>query len=687
MKTASIAVLVLVVGLASGSTIPPRERRVADKEFLTKQKNIIQLFIRPHQQNMFKEQVDIGNSYDIEANIDKYRDVNEVRLFLNVYKHGGFLPRGEVFSIVYQKHMWQVERIFDMLYLAKDYDTFYRTACWGRDRINEGMFVYALSVAVIHREDTRDIILPPPYEVYPELFVDSTVIQKAYEAKMRHQEGPVIIPYNYTTHIHNYQDLLTYFTNDIGLSTYLTYLNYEYPIWMKTRKYGLKVQRRGELFLYTRQQMLARYQLERLSRGLPGVETFDTNIDHPIKVGFNSHLHYKNGEQVPARPEGMRVRDCDIVTVDMVKNIENRLLDALDSGTFLELKDDEELNRVFLKNLDVMDVLGNAIQGNGDSMNRRYFKSLFNMLLTLYGHIVDPMHTYGVAPGALEHFETAMRDPVYYGIIKHIVDLVQQYKSQLKSYTRDELIVPGVKIESVDVDKLITYEDDFEFNLNNAVQIDSIDEAEKLDIRIRQKRLNHKPISARIVVNSDKDIRVMVRAFVGPKYNYLGQEMTLDEKRHYLVEVDRFPYDIVTGKNEVTRNSRDFSLITRDQLTTNVLLKKIDNALDGTEPLYIGSEYRHCGFPERLMVPRGTKSGFPLSVYVVITPYEGEDLKSYRSVISCGAGVDFMAADKLPMGYPFDRTIYEPHNFVIPNIYQKEVVVFHKTQEEINKSQ
>jgi hypothetical protein len=86
--------------------------------------------------------------------------------------------------------------IFESLFYAEDWDTFYRTACYARDRVNEGQFIYALSVAVLHREDTRGVVLPPAYEVYPHLFVNSDVIHAAYRAKMR--QDPAIVRMNFT---------------------------------------------------------------------------------------------------------------------------------------------------------------------------------------------------------------------------------------------------------------------------------------------------------------------------------------------------------------------------------------------------------------------------------------------------------------------------------------------------------
>jgi hypothetical protein len=45
----------------------------ADKLFLTKQISILKLVHKLHQENVYKDQVDVGNSYDIEAHIGSYK--------------------------------------------------------------------------------------------------------------------------------------------------------------------------------------------------------------------------------------------------------------------------------------------------------------------------------------------------------------------------------------------------------------------------------------------------------------------------------------------------------------------------------------------------------------------------------------------------------------------------------------
>jgi hypothetical protein len=94
----------------------------------------------------------------------------------------------------------------------------------------------------------------------------------------------------------------------------------------------------------------------------------------------------------------------------------------------------------------------------------------------------------------------------------------------------------------VDVGKLITYYDNFDIDLDNAVNVQVPEDGQYIDYRARQTRLNHKPFTYSIIVTSDKSTDVYVRVFLGPKYDYLGREYNINDRRHYFVEIDRFPY-------------------------------------------------------------------------------------------------------------------------------------------------
>ena len=103
--------------------------------------------------------------------------------FLYRYKYG-MLQRGALFSVYYKEHRDEVLSLFRLFYSAKDFQTFYKVACWARYYMNEGLFITALTTAIMYRPDTMYIQLPPFYEVYPNYFFDAEIIQEAHHIKM-----------------------------------------------------------------------------------------------------------------------------------------------------------------------------------------------------------------------------------------------------------------------------------------------------------------------------------------------------------------------------------------------------------------------------------------------------------------------------------------------------------------------
>lgn len=114
----------------------------------------------------------------INKNFISVQKPEVVKEFLHYY-HMGMLPRDEIFSVFYHQHLKQAICLFKLFYYAKDSETFYRTACWARYHLNQGMFLYSFSVALIHRPDTYNMVLPPIYEIYPFYFFNTEVIKKA----------------------------------------------------------------------------------------------------------------------------------------------------------------------------------------------------------------------------------------------------------------------------------------------------------------------------------------------------------------------------------------------------------------------------------------------------------------------------------------------------------------------------
>nr|WIM01352.1 hexamerin 2 [Limnephilus flavicornis] len=683
-----------------------------DKEFIFRNKNILRLLSHVHTLNNYKDQAMIGKEWHFEANYDKFTNVLVVKDFIKLLKTG-LLPKYKIFTITNDKHRDEVVALFHLFYYAKDFETFYKVACWARDYVNEGMFVYAMTVAVIHRMDTRGMKLPPPYEIYPFYFFNTEVIEKAMILKMKEvivdtkladyygvykKDDTFYIKSNYsgwytTT---NEENKLTYFTEDIDLNTYYFYFHASYPFWMNSEEFGLVKDRKGELFLYTHQQLLARYNLERLSNDMDEIPKFMWTKD--IKTGFKSSLKHHNGMVFPSRPNDFNLFTEDkLYDLTEVDDYERRIRDAVVKG-FIMTEDGKMLS---LKKPEDIEKLGNMIQANKDCVNTRYYLLGVLTAKKLLGNGDDVKFDYMTNPTILETYETALRDPMFYQLTKRFLFNFMLFKDMLKPYTHDELIFPGVKMVDVSVDKLITFFDKVDVDITNAVyrKGDEMDEVrDKFMFKVIQKRLNHHPFDVKLDIISDKTTDAVVRIFLGPKFDFMKKELTMDMNKENFIEMDKFVYKLKTGKNIVVRNSRDFMTTIGDRTPAIELHKKFTTIITGNEDVILDKTNTFIGFPDRLLLPKGKMEGMLFKVYVVITPLHvgktfgvvdnlGKLFTDVKILKDKDLKYDFFTnkriVDDVAFGFPLDRPI-NMIDFWVPNMMMKEVKIFHKT--DINTS-
>lgn len=283
-----------------------------------------------------------------------FQNKKAVEEFLALYKTG-FLPKNVPFSIFYERQREEAVALFHLFYYAKDFDTFYKTAAWARVYMNEGQFLYSYYIALIHRPDTKGVVLPAPYEAWPDLFSESTVWQKIFRIKMQNglwspdfgqeqgvsYEGQHYVVYsNYSDYSTYFDDdyKISYFTEDIGLNAYYYYFHSYFPFWMDGDLYPVMKERRGEVYYYFYQQLLARYYLERLANGMSEIPDF--TWWHPIKSGFSPYMsHYYSFVQ---RPEYYQIPSTKYVE-------EIQLLDTYEK-TFIQYLEKIHFKAVSIKN-------------------------------------------------------------------------------------------------------------------------------------------------------------------------------------------------------------------------------------------------------------------------------------------------------------------------------------------------
>lgn len=248
---------------------------------------------------------------------------------------------------------------------------------------------------------------------------------------------------------------------------------------------------------------------------------------------------------LPGRDEHiyMTPRHHNYQLVKLVRALERRIVEAIDlghvitpQGAFLSLYQPQGLN-----------ILGELIEGTGRSINPRYYGSLQAVAKNLLGNVPAFNNIWEYTPSALELGQTAVRDPIFYQLYAKILELFHYYQEALPAYQYNDVVVPGVNIEKVEVGDLITYFSDYEVDLSNAVPQPVGHQQEHQPyprVMAHLKRLDHKQYEYTIHVQAQHVVPgAVVRVYVGPKYNYDGQVIDINLHRHYFYELDQFVYD------------------------------------------------------------------------------------------------------------------------------------------------
>ncbi|XP_065086313.1 hexamerin-1.1-like [Ochlerotatus camptorhynchus] len=691
MRLTVAAIALCLVALTSAAYVPVEKSvtglKYADKEFLVKQKFFFEVFRNIHLPLMFEEYMPYTKTWISDET--KYTNYNEVFEFFEYYKLG-FLPKGEMFTIYNKEYMKQTYLLFNFFYNCADWETFYKNVIWARENVNEGMFIYALTMATFHRPDLKGIVLPAIYEIYPYYFFNTDMVHKAMYKKLYEPKFGFVSNGKYNVVYSNFtalypmdyfgEDKLSYFTEDIGLNSYYYYFMMDYPFFLGESKFNLFKDRRGELYMYMYQQLIARYYLERQANFMGPIEEF--SWDQPIKTGYSPKLTYWNGMPFYGRNDYYSLPKDQYYKIDLLKDYEARIRQVIDQG-YMYLDDGTKID---FRKPESIDYLGNLINANPDSADTEYYKYIEFFARLMYSGSDYFNSGSKVWPSALMHFETSIRDPFFYQLYYKILSYYWQFKSYLPYYTFDELNFKGVEIKNVVFDKLMTYFEYFDADISNAIPMGfSSEKFFDFSVFARQKRINHKPFTYTMDISSEFAGKGVVRMYMGPKFYDFKQ---LQNLKQYFVEVDQYMYDFVVGKNTIVRNSRDYYWSVRDRTTYTDLYKKVMMAYKGEDKFVLDMSEAHCGFPDRLLLPKGLPSGFEMAFYFIVTPYYApkvEQFSTYEYNYSCGVGSGSKYIDELPFGFPFDREINFAY-FFTKNMYFKDVMVYHTEDMKLNQS-
>ncbi|XP_076064870.1 hemocyanin A chain-like [Oratosquilla oratoria] len=652
----------------------------SDTPLNKRQQDVNRLLFKPTEPILdeYEKLKEVSKSFDPVLSKNIYNDDGKAaKLLMDEWLENRLTPKKHWFSLFNEAQRSEAISFFELLMSCKTWKCFSYNAAFFRERINEGVFVYGLYVAVTHSSLATGVVLPPLYEITPHMFTNSEVIQRAYTAKMTQRPGRFRM--DFTGSKRNPEQRVAYFGEDIGLNSHHVSWHMSYPFWWKNT-YGHKLDRKGELFFWAHHQLTVRFDAERLSNHLAPVD--ELYWTHPIVEGFAPHTIYKYGGEFPARPANVIFENVDgVATIPDMLTYERRIREAVDHG-YMRAVDGSIIKIADERGIDY---LGDIIESSEYSKNPEYYGALHNLAHIILGRQADPHGKYNMPPGVMEHFETATRDPAFFRLHKYMDGIFKKHKDSLPPYTTKDLVFEGIAIEKLAIKgALETYFEPFQFNLEMAV--DSAPQVKEVPLSAYTSRLNHLPFSYDIVVvnNNDKELLATFRIFLCPAEDNNEIPYTLDEARWHCIEMDKFWKNLAAGVNSIERKSSDSSVTVPDRPSFRNIMAITDAAVaSGTTP-QLSSFVRSCGIPERLLLPKGNTEGTEFKLLLVITDGEQDAVldnlhheTEENAHTTCGIhGEKF--PDKRPMGFPLDRQIPDVRVFQkLTNIKQENVTIIH----------
>lgn len=443
--------------------------------------------------------------------------------------------------------------------------------------------------------------------------------------------------------------------------------------------------RQGELFWYMHQQMLARYDTERLSNGLPPAIPF-TNFRDPIPEGYQPEAIIA-GRYI-GRPIDRSITNIrfpfgvgDAITVADLEDNRERLLRFAREGqivanghTISLTPDSRGATRLgALLEASRLAVNETLLQGK----EAAYF-GMHNM-----GHVF--FATIARSPqrgGVMGDTTSAVRDPVFYRWHRLIDDIFVTWQNQLPP---NDLAAqaPNVLLRKdgsgVCTDIGLSLLRDIAPDLQNGTDFDGTAQGEawfggvnwehplsqigqgkltdtlettikRYDLTIPQTgetytvhHLDHEEFVYffRIENRDTTSAQVTARVFIAPSEK-------ADDRRSW-IEMDKFVIDLLPEEKKVVYQPARLSSVVRKAA------RRPGEGFPGPdEP---NDDYCKCGWPYHMLLPRGTEDGMSFRLMVILTDAIAdlpEAASRCGSVSFCGAR-DLRYPDNRMMGYPFDR--------------------------------
>ncbi|XP_052895805.1 phenoloxidase 8-like [Anopheles moucheti] len=574
------------------------------------------------------------------------------------------IPRRGAFSLFIPAHRQIAGRLIALFLEQPDADTLGDVAAFARDRLNGPLFQYALSSAVLHRTDTEDVPVPSFLHLFPDRFVDPAIFPQMLEegrAVLQANRMSVDIPMNYTASERVTEQRLAYFREDIGVNLHHWHWHLVYPGDGPDRV--VRKNRRGELFYYMHQQMIARYQVERYSQGLGNVTQLN-NLRAPVPEPYYPKiLRSANNRTYPARYTNMTMEDVQraddqlrVIIADVERQLQ-RIVEAIDAGVVVQPGG----QRTQLDNFRGIDILGDIIESSALSVNRDFYGDTHNSGHILLSFIHDPRGEFLESFGVMGDVTTAMRDPIFYRWHTYVNNLFQRHKLRFAPYGPADLSNPGVILNSLEteLDRQGSVKNLF-LTFWQRSQVDlgaGLDFGPEGNVFVTFTHLQHAPFNFRLqVAYTGQPKPATVRLFLAPKRNERGATLTFEEQRRLAIEMDTFRVNLLPGTNNIIRRSVNSSVTIPYERT----FRNVGQSNAGDESF----RFCGCGWPSHMLVPKGDAIGVEYDLFAMLSNHERDVVNPlFDEKMGCNDAHSFCGLrdrtypDARNMGFPLDRRV------------------------------
>lgn len=459
-------------------------------------------------------------------------------------------------------------------------------------------------------------------------------------------------------------------------------------------------ERHGELFYYMHNQMLARYDAERIAAGLARVQPFD-DYDAAVGVGYDPGAMAIAGQGFAPRARNQRWRAMP--QYGNYSPAAHKLLQAKFESAVTSLTLTGGATPLALAGSEGSDAMGDASEPNskGLDLHNRSYGNHHGM-----GHVLTAdLGTSAALPaGVMIDPATAIRDPFFWQWHKHVDDYNFRYQESQPSHDFadapdiafggdddagivliDEAALADAVPDGVPQDRLLEFalggqwfgqaaangSVPFRVDLGNGPIDLALPVIDTLATEMRRGTFElfdaamsggqfsypylwHRPFRTALRLHNREPVAqtVTVRLFLCPA----DDEAMIDDRRLW-IELDKFAVVLQpNAQTVVSRRDKSSSVIRRPVFEPHHITD-VHYLPEAADPEF--NPYCECGWPYHLLIPRGTEAGMRFALLAIITGDDNLVPQGHCGSVSfCGARDQY--PDVKPMGYPFDRPLAKP---------------------------